>query len=253
MQVKFLKQIVGHIAGEAAIELVDLLSNKKDINEFVIAKKLDLTINQTRNLLYRLSHTGVLSSIRKKDKKKGWYIYFWTLNILRSLEILEEKLIEEIEMLNKELKNKKEKRFYKCASCGVELTEDSALLTNFECQECGEIYKLADNTPFIAEVEKNITKLNKELELVKKERELEQEKQDKKLERSIKKAEKEKKEERAARRKKKEKDKKREERKLEKDKEKKKTARAEKKAMKKSSEKKKVVKKVSKKKTKKKK
>jgi transcription initiation factor IIE alpha subunit len=111
MQIKFLKQIVEHVAGEGAIQIVDLLADKKDVNEFLIAKKLDLTINQTRNLLYRLSHLGILSSIRKKDKRKGWYIYFWTFNTLRSLEILESKLKEELEKLESEYNEKKRKRF----------------------------------------------------------------------------------------------------------------------------------------------
>ena len=48
----------------------DIISNKH-VNEFIIAKKLDLTINQTRNVLYKLADEGLVSSIRKKDKKKG--------------------------------------------------------------------------------------------------------------------------------------------------------------------------------------
>ncbi len=88
MQINLLKKVVEKTAGLPAVKIVDLLYNKKNINEFLIAKKLMLTINQTRNLLYRLSHMGIISSTRKKDKRKGWYIYFWTFNILKSLELL---------------------------------------------------------------------------------------------------------------------------------------------------------------------
>ena len=80
MQINFLKKVVENTAGIEAVRIVDLLYGKKDVNEFLIAKKLALTINQTRNLLYRLSHLGIITSIRKKDKRKGWYIYFWTFN-----------------------------------------------------------------------------------------------------------------------------------------------------------------------------
>jgi len=89
MQINYLKKIANSVAGEQAVKIVDLLYDKKDINEFLIAKKLGITINQTRNLLYKLSHLGILSSIRKKDKRKGWYIYFWTFDVLKSLEVLE--------------------------------------------------------------------------------------------------------------------------------------------------------------------
>ena len=85
MQINLLKKVVENTAGIDAVKIVDLLFGKKDVNEFLIAKKLNLTINQTRNLLYRLSHLGIINSIRKKDKRKGWYIYFWTFNVLKSL------------------------------------------------------------------------------------------------------------------------------------------------------------------------
>jgi len=54
MQTNFLEEIVENIAGSQAREIVKLLEGKKDVNEFLIAKKLKLTINQTRNILYKL-------------------------------------------------------------------------------------------------------------------------------------------------------------------------------------------------------
>ena len=110
MLTKFLKRIVEEVAGESAGQIVDLLSNKANVNEFIIAKKLGLTINQTRNLLYKLSHLGILSSVGKKDKRKGWYIYFWTLNVLRSLEILEERVSADLEKYEGQLDKRKAQR-----------------------------------------------------------------------------------------------------------------------------------------------
>jgi len=95
MPIKFLKSIIGHLAGKPAEIIVDLLIGKKDVNEFIICKKLNLTINQTRNILYKLSDYGLVSFTRKKDKKKGWYIYYWTLNIHTALKLLEENKQEE--------------------------------------------------------------------------------------------------------------------------------------------------------------
>jgi len=187
MQINFLKKVVENTAGLDAVKIVDLLYGKKDINEFFIAKKLGLTINQTRNLLYRLSHLGILSSIRKKDKRKGWYIYFWTFNIMKSLEVLEQTLNNEINLLKKELGEKQMKRCYKCKLCGREMSEEAALITNFICAECGEVYELADNTVALEEIRKKIEKLNKEMNSIKNEIKQEREKQDKSLLRKIKK------------------------------------------------------------------
>ena len=63
---KFLKEIIVSIAGKQAETIIDLLDGKKYINEFIIAKKLNLTINQTRNILYKISDHGLVSFIRKK-------------------------------------------------------------------------------------------------------------------------------------------------------------------------------------------
>jgi transcription factor E len=194
MQVNLLKKVVENTAGEQAVKIVDLLYGKKDVNEFLIAKKLNLTINQTRNLLYRLSHLGIISSIRKKDKRKGWYIYFWTFNVLKSLEVLEQSISGEIGILEAEFNSKKQKRFYKCKHCGREAQEEEALLTNFSCTECGEVYDLMDNAPLLAEVSKKIEKLQKERDIIRKEIRAEEDIINKKLHRSLKREEKKKKE-----------------------------------------------------------
>jgi transcription factor E len=185
MQINLLKKVVENTAGLTAVQIVDLLDGKKDVNEFLIAKKLGLTINQTRNLLYKLSHLGILSSIRKKDKRKGWYIYFWTFNVLKSLEVLEQTLSNEIGQLNRQLQIKKNTRFYKCKLCGREATEETALLTNFMCSECGEVYDLADNAPIIEETIKQMDKIQKELNHIRDEIKIEEEKNTKKLNRFL--------------------------------------------------------------------
>ncbi len=193
MQIKFLKSIVEELINKPAAPIVDLLAGKKDVNEFLIAKKLELTINQTRNILYKLSDYGLVSFIRKKDKRKGWYIYFWTLNVHQALNLLEKKLKEELGQLEFQLKNRKEKRHYVCNTCSIEVTEESALLNNFTCPECEEIYELAESLGVISHLEKKIVKIRREIEFVSIEREKEEEKLEKKKAKKIKKAEEERK------------------------------------------------------------
>src|SRR3989344_6702790 len=83
---KLIREVIESIAGAHAVGIVSLLYGNKNINDFLIAKKLKLNINQTRNILYKLSDEGLVSFIRKKDKKNGgWDTYYWTLDVTKSL------------------------------------------------------------------------------------------------------------------------------------------------------------------------
>ncbi len=199
MQINFLREIIEKISGKNAIELADILFNKKNVNEFLIAKKLSLTINQTRRILYCLSDFGLVSFIRKKDKRKGWYTYFWTLNIGRALKVLHKEIDEEINQLEHQLKSRQVKRFYTCKTCVKEVNEETALINNFICKECGSVYKLNENKKAINELNSKLNFLKKERQEVEKEIKIIDEKEQKakqrkeKREIDIKKAERKKK------------------------------------------------------------
>ena len=162
MQTKLLNEIVEEIAGKLASSVLELLIGKKDVNEFLIAKKLKLTINQVRNIFYKLANFGLVSFTRKKDKRKGWYTYFWTLNIERALELLDKRLDKEIRNLKYQLESRKRKRFYICKACNTEVTEENALLHDFTCQECGEVYELSETEQKIGELRKKIIRLERQ-------------------------------------------------------------------------------------------
>ncbi|MFH1503435.1 MAG: hypothetical protein ABIE36_02150 [Candidatus Diapherotrites archaeon] len=188
----FLKEVVIIVVGKQAEEIVDLLNSDKYINEFVIAKKINLTINQTRNILYKISDHGLVSSIRKKDKKKGWYTYFWKIEVLKSLEFLREIILKNLTQLKNQIKSRETKRFYACERCNVEFNEENAMLRDFTCNECGEIFSVKSNEKVLKEFKKNEEKLEKKLELVNEEIRKEREKIEKAKQKELKKQEKEK-------------------------------------------------------------
>ena len=156
MDKKLIKEVFVEVVGKSAEPLVDFLDEKKYMNEFLIAKKLDLPINQGRNLLYKLSEHGLVSSTRKKDKKKGWYTYSWKIEELRCLEFLKGLLLKKIEQIKNQIKNSEIHEFYICESCHVEFNEENALLHDFTCPECGRILERKDNTKLLKEFHKNL-------------------------------------------------------------------------------------------------
>ena len=176
---KFLKDSVSIIIGKSAEEIVDLIYNNKHVNEFLLSKKMKLTINQTRNILYKLSDYGVVSSIRKKDKRKGWYTYFWRIEPTKSLEFLRNSLNKKIEQMAYQIKSKETKDFYTCETCNTELNEETALINAFTCNECGGLFTLKDNSKTVKDLQKNLEKLKEELKLIDIELEIEKAKTEK--------------------------------------------------------------------------
>lgn len=153
-----LKKIVATIVPKE--EIIEILYKKKNVNEFIISKKLDLTINQTRNLLYKLADEGLVRFIRKKDRKKGgWYIYYWTLDTQKSIEKLKARLFKKIEDIKKEIEKRKNERFYHSPSASLEYTEEEALEHNFICPETGEVLELKDNSETINKLNTEMIKL----------------------------------------------------------------------------------------------
>ncbi|MEX2017091.1 MAG: hypothetical protein WD876_01320 [Candidatus Pacearchaeota archaeon] len=163
---KFLKEVVVILVGKQSEPIADLLDSKKHVNEFIIAKKLGLTINQTRNILYKIADHGLVSSVRKKDKRKGWYTYFWKLENLKVLEFLREMLTKKIDTLVNQIRNRETKVFYVCKNCHVEYNEENALLHDFTCSECGEVFIKSDSAKILKDLRKENEKLRKELVII---------------------------------------------------------------------------------------
>ncbi|MBT7706232.1 hypothetical protein HN747_02180 [archaeon] len=190
MQEKLLFDLVEELAGEENGRIVPILFNKKNVNEFLIARRLELTINQVRNILYKLSNFGLVSFTRKRDNKKGWYIYYWTLNTEKSLMMIEGSLEKKANALKEELHRRETERFFVCDTCGIEVNEATSLEHGFSCEECAEIYKLADNTKIIRDTKAKITRTSNELKLIQQELLAIREKERKKRERKERKEEK---------------------------------------------------------------
>lgn len=160
MQQALLRDVVHVVAGSHAVPIVEIMYLKENVNEFLIAKKLNLTINQARNILYRLSDEGMVHFTRKKDTKNGgWYTYFWTLDTVKSLRRLREKLAAHSEELRGELHKRQSMRYYYSPTADREYSEEKALEYDFICPETGEVMELKDTSDRVDEIERALEDL----------------------------------------------------------------------------------------------
>jgi transcription initiation factor IIE alpha subunit len=68
------REVTSQLIGDDVIQVTDILHNKRDVSEFVLAEKLDMDINGVRNMLYRLHNENMVTFTKKKDYTKGWYV-----------------------------------------------------------------------------------------------------------------------------------------------------------------------------------
>jgi len=160
---KQIDEIISQVAGEDVLPLVKALKNKKNVSEFKLAETIKKEINLTRNMLYRLYDHTLVSFIRKKDKKKGWYIYYWTFNARRIKDVIRNIKKQRLEHLKERLKREKSSHFYTCKNQCIRLDFEQATDFEFKCPECGELLDLENNEKKKKEIKKEIEQLKKEL------------------------------------------------------------------------------------------
>lgn len=152
---------VTEVAGEEALPVVEYMHGKENISEFKIADATNVEVNKIRSMLYRLHEQNLVTYYRKKDRKKGWYISYWTLNskgfphLIRTMR--RQKLEHLRERLNKEERNLNS--FFICPNICTRLDFETAVECGFRCPECGELIALQDNTRTILNLRERIREL----------------------------------------------------------------------------------------------
>ena len=190
MQIKLLHDLIEELAGENTGRIVEILFGKKDVNEFLIAKKMELTINQVRNILYKLSADNLVSFVRKKDKRKGWYIYYWTLNKNKVKEALVSYKKKQLQDFKLRLAREQKSQFFFCPTGCMRMTMENAMDHDFKCQECGSLLRPLDNQRTIENIKQRILELEEELSqpiVVEKEKRVGKKKVKKKVAKKVKK------------------------------------------------------------------
>lgn len=156
-----INEVVSELVGDDAIQLVDFLKENKNVSEFQISSKTKLAVDMIRNQLYRLYNHNLVSFIRKKDKEKGWYIYYWTLNKDRVKYLITDIKVKKIEKLKERLSREEQSHFFACLNNCIRIDFEQATNFEYRCPECGEILMQEDNSEQIKGIKNQIEELKK--------------------------------------------------------------------------------------------
>lgn len=158
---KQIEHVISEVSGQDTIKLYKALKGKKNISEFKLAQDIKEEINTTRNMLYRLHNANLVSFTRKKDKQKGWYIYYWTFNSNRIKDLMVNLKKKRLEMLKDRLEREKMNHFFACPDRCIRLDFEQATDFGYKCPECGELLNQEDNSKIIKDLEAELEKLKK--------------------------------------------------------------------------------------------
>src|SRR3990167_4991727 len=158
--------VVENVAGHDVLPLLHILKDKKNVSEFTLAEELKEEINTVRNKLYRLYDFNLVEFSRKKDQKKGWYIYYWTFVPSRVPRLLREIKKKKLIKLKERLKSEQGAHFYECINKCMRLTFDKAIDFEFKCPECGSLMNQDDNAKKVEHIISEIETLEREIAVV---------------------------------------------------------------------------------------
>lgn len=136
---KKVEEIIKDLLGEEGLSLVKELYERSNISEFELANKTKKDIKVIRRQLYVLYNHNLVYFSRKKDKDKGWYIYYWTLSPDNVRFLYYKKKREQLSRLQELLERERKELFFSCPKRCVRLTFDQAMDFEFHCPECGEL------------------------------------------------------------------------------------------------------------------
>ena len=161
---KKIEEIVVAILGEDGLPLLKQLTGKENVSEFDLATRTKKDIKVIRKQLYLLYNDNLVGFTRKKDKQKGWYVYYWTLlqdslkfSYIKRRRVLLARLKERLEEETKEV-------FFVCPDNCVRLNFDQSMDFEFHCPECGQLISQDNTDKKIERIKKKIASVEEELE-----------------------------------------------------------------------------------------
>jgi len=169
---KKIEQILVAMLGEEGLPLIKELMNKDNISEFDLATKVKKDIKVVRKMLYTLYNSNLVAFTRKKDKIKGWYIYYWTL-VPESVRFNYFKMIRErVAKLEEQLEQEKRELFFVCPNKCTRLNFDQAMDFEFHCPECGQLINQDNSEIKVELIVKEIAMAQEELAKSKEEKKI---------------------------------------------------------------------------------
>ncbi|MGI0082234.1 MAG: transcription factor [Nitrosopumilaceae archaeon] len=157
-------KIAALIGGDEYLKVARSLLNTEDATDEEIASSTGLRINIVRKVLYDLFGKALITGIRVKDEKKGWFVYRWRARKDEVDNFIENQKKKITERLQQRLDWENSADFYHCGNedC-TKLTFEKALDLSFKCPTCGKLVNIVKNDKLKKALQRKIDQLREDL------------------------------------------------------------------------------------------
>ena len=140
-------KIAGLIGGEEYLKVARALLNTEDATDEEIASATGLRINIIRKVLYDMFGKALITGIRVKDEKKGWFVYRWRAKRDQIDNFIDNQKKKILDRLQKRLEYEESSEFYHCGNKDCPRTKfDAAVESFFKCSNCKGPLNMVDNS-----------------------------------------------------------------------------------------------------------
>ena len=135
-----LKKVLSDFGGPEAVNIAKILAVADDeTTDEQIAENAKVKLNIVRKILYILSENKLARFRRVRDKRSGWFVFYWQESFDRLPDVLKERRQMVIEKLEARLQFEDENYFFLCSEgCEKRHIFIEAMEYNFQCQKCGK-------------------------------------------------------------------------------------------------------------------
>jgi transcription initiation factor TFIIE subunit alpha len=140
-------KIAGVLGGEEYIRVARALLNSENATDEEIASATGLKINTVRKTLYDLFGKSLITGVRVRDLKRGWFVYRWRAQRDQVDGFIENQKKKALGRLRQRLDYEEKHDFYSCGKLGCQkFTFEDAIEIFFKCPTCSGTLNLIDNT-----------------------------------------------------------------------------------------------------------
>jgi len=157
-------KVAGLIGGPDYVRVARALLNNENATDEEIASATGLKIKTVRKSLYDLFGRSLITGVRVRDPKRGWFVYRWKAQRDQTDGFIQTQRRKVLNRLKQRLEFEDMHEFYFCGTttCQTRTFED-AMENFFKCPTCSKPLNRLDNAELKSALQWKINQLEEEL------------------------------------------------------------------------------------------